>query len=105
MNKVLLGVLSFSFALPVFAQEGWKVALQNEKGSAWQALPTGSTQQLINPAVRMREEPLQNVFEIDPRIVSVQLGRLHQTHHDGSALPRQFAAAEEPCFAFMRSFA
>lgn len=43
MNKVLLGILGLSFALPVFAQVGWNVALQNEKGSAWQALPSGST--------------------------------------------------------------
>lgn len=62
-------------------------------------------QQLVDPMERVRQQPLQNVLEVDPRIVSVQLGRLHQTHHDGGALACQFAAAEEPRFAVMRSFA
>ena len=62
-------------------------------------------QQLVDPMERMRQQPLQNVLEVDPWIVSVQLGRLHQAHHDGGALTGQFAAAEEPCFAPHRPWA
>ena len=53
-------------------------------------------QQFANQAVWMREQSLQHVLEVDPRIVPTQLSGLHQTHHHSGALAGQFAAAEEP---------
>ena len=44
----------------------------------------------------MSWQALEHVFQIGPRIVPVELGRLHQAHHDGGALAGQFAAAKKP---------
>lgn len=45
----------------------------------------------------MAGQPLQHVTQVGPRIVAVELGRLHQAHDDRSLLASQFAAAEQPC--------
>src|SRR5688572_2677973 len=53
-------------------------------------------QQFVDATVLVRRQPLQHIPQVGPRIVSVELGRLHQAHHHGRALPRQLAAGEQP---------
>ena len=51
-------------------------------------------QQLIDPVVRM-SLPLQHVLEVGPRIVAVQLDRLHEAHHHGRSLAGHLASREQ----------
>ena len=53
-------------------------------------------QQLVDPAVQLRRQPRKHVLEVRPGLMSVELGRLQQTHHDRRPLTRQLAADEEP---------
>lgn len=56
-------------------------------------------QQLIDAAVKVQWQPLEHVLQVDPRIVPVQLGQVHQTHDDRRSLASELAAGEEPGFA------
>lgn len=38
--------------------------------------------QLVDAAVQLLGQPDQDIVEVGPRIVPVQLGRLHQAHHE-----------------------
>jgi hypothetical protein len=60
-------------------------------------------QQFVNAMVRMHGQAFEHILEVDPRIVTVQLGRVHEAHDDGSALTGEFAAGEEPRLPFMSS--
>ncbi len=58
-------------------------------------------QEIVNSAVQVRGQALQDVLEVGMRVVAAQACRLHQAHHDGGALTSQFAAGEQPGAAFM----
>jgi hypothetical protein len=51
-------------------------------------------EQLVNAAVHVGWQSCQHVYEIDPRIVAMQLRGLQQAHHDGGALSGQFTSGE-----------
>jgi len=55
---------------------------------------TAMWQQLANAGVGMREQPLQDVPEVGPRVMPMELGRLHQTRHHRRALAGKLAAGE-----------
>ena len=56
-------------------------------------------QQRLDPAVHLRRQSRQHVFQVGPRLVPIELGRLQQAHHDGGSLAGKLAADEEPIFA------
>ena len=58
-------------------------------------------QQFVDAAVQVRWQPGEHVLEVSPGVMPAELGRLHQAHHHGRALAGQFAAGEQPGFAFM----
>ena len=58
-------------------------------------------QQFVDAAVQVRWQPGERVLEVSPGVMPAELGRLHQAHHHGRALAGQFAAGEQPGFAFM----
>jgi hypothetical protein len=68
--------------------------------SAGRLPPVG--QQLLDPAVQLRRHAREDVLQVGPRVVPVELGRLKQAHHDSSALAGQLTSNEEPIFAFMQ---
>ena len=51
-------------------------------------------QQLIDPMVRMREQSLKDIPQVDPGVMPMQPGRLHQAHHHGGTLSRALAAGK-----------
>ena len=53
-------------------------------------------QQLFDPAVQLCRQPGEHVFQIRPRLVPVELGRLEQAYHHRSPLARELTAEEEP---------
>jgi len=59
------------------------------------ALPA-MRQQLLDPAVQLRRQSGEHVFQVGPRLMPVELGRLQQAHHHRCPLPRQLAPNEEP---------
>lgn len=59
------------------------------------ALPA-MRQQLLDPAVQLRRQSREHVFQVGPRLMPVELGRLQQAHHHRGPLPRQLAPNEEP---------
>ena len=60
--------------------------------SAWR-------QQFFNAAVRVAGKPLQHVVQVGPRIVSVELDRLHEAQDDRRVQASQVAVAGQPCAA------
>ena len=50
-------------------------------------------EQLIDPVIRVRGQSLQPVLVTGPRIVPIELGRLHQAHHHGGPLAGQLTVA------------
>lgn len=56
-------------------------------------------QQFVDAAVQLRGQAGQDVLEVGPRIMAIELGRLHQAHHDGRTLAGEFASAKEPRFS------
>lgn len=56
-------------------------------------------QQFLDPAVRVRRQARENIFQIGVRIVPIELGRLDQAHHGGSALARTQGSGEQPVFS------
>jgi hypothetical protein len=60
-------------------------------------------EQFVDAAVQLRGQPREDVLEVSPRIMAIELGRLHQAHDDGGTLPGEFASTEEPRFSFMCS--
>ena len=65
--------------------------------SAGRLPPMG--QQLLDSAVQLRRQSGEHVLEVGPGLVPVELGRLKQAHHDGSALAGQLTADEQPIAA------
>lgn len=55
--------------------------------------------QLVDAAVQLRGKTGEHVLEVCPRIMAIELGRLHQAHHDRSTMAGEFASAEQPCFS------
>ena len=53
-------------------------------------------QQLLDPTVQLRRQPREDVLQVGPRLMPLELGRVRQAHHDGGTLARQLAANEEP---------
>jgi len=51
-------------------------------------------QQFGDPMVGMQRQPFEYVFEVDPWIVTVELGRVQEAHDDGSTLTGEFADTE-----------
>ena len=62
-------------------------------------------QQFPDATVHVRWQSGQHVFEIGPRVMSMQLCRLQQAHHHGSTLTCQLTASEEPRFSAHRPWA
>lgn len=56
-------------------------------------------QEIVDAAVQVSGQPLEDVTQVGIWIVAVQPRRVHEAHHDGSALAGEFAASEQPCFA------
>jgi len=48
-------------------------------------LPT-VRKQLVDAAAQVRGQPIEHIAQAHMRIVSIELGRLHQAHHDGRSL-------------------
>ena len=55
--------------------------------------------QLVDAMVGMERQAIEDILEVDPGVVAVQLGRVGEAHDDRSALAREFAAREEPCLS------
>src|SRR5436190_10149551 len=55
--------------------------------------------QLVDAAVEVWRKPLEDVAQIDPGVVPVELGGLDQAHHHRSSLTGHLAAREEPAFS------
>ena len=53
-------------------------------------------QQLVDAAAQTNGQLCPHILGVSPRIVAIELGRHHQTHHHGGSLAGQFAATEEP---------
>ena len=53
-------------------------------------------QQLVDATCRMRGQALENVPEVDVRIVPIDPSRVHQAHHRRGAFARPQAAGEQP---------
>ena len=62
-------------------------------------------QQLLDPAVQLRGQSREHVFQVGPRLVPIELGRLQQAHHYRGALVGQLAADEQPVFPVMIIYA
>lgn len=56
-------------------------------------------QQLLNPAIRMRGQARENIFQIGVGIMPVHLRRLDQTHHGSRTPARPQGAGEQPVLA------
>ena len=48
------------------------------------------------PAVQIHRQPGQHAFQVNPRLVPVELGRPHQLRDRGGALIRHLAVLEQP---------
>ena len=95
LSAVVLAVFVFGRSVSVSARRLWWT-------SAGRLPPVG--QQLLDPAVQLRGHAREDVLQIGPRFVPVELGRLQQTHHDSSPLAGQLTSNEEPIFAFMCNY-
>src|SRR5664280_3930610 len=62
--------------------------------SAGRLPPVG--QQLLDPTVQLRRQAREDVFQVGPRVVPVELGRLQQAHHHSGPLAGQLTADEQP---------
>src|SRR6478735_2275811 len=56
-------------------------------------------EQLLDPAVQLRRQAREDVLQVGPGFVPVELGRLQQAHDDSRPLAGQLTADEEPVFA------
>src|ERR1019366_1133591 len=65
--------------------------------SAGRLPPVG--EQLLDPAVQLRRQAREDVLEVGPGFVPVELCRLQQAHHDSRPLAGQLTADEEPVAA------
>lgn len=69
-------------------------------GQVWRqtsvARPPKMRQQLVDLAIELHGHAREDVFQIDPRVVPVEFGRLQQACHHRRVLPRQLAANEQP---------
>ena len=65
--------------------------------SAGRLPPVG--QQLLDPAVQLRRQAREDVFQVSPGFVPVELCRLQQAHDDSGPLAGQLTADEEPVAA------
>ena len=84
------------------ASARWLRAAQ-PSSEGWALPPVG--QQLVEPAVQLRRHPREDVLDVGPRVVSIELGRLQQAHHDRGAFAGQLTSNEEPILLVMRTFA
>src|ERR1035438_5432857 len=69
--------------------------------SAGRLPPVG--EQLLDPAVQLRRQAREDVLEVGPGFVPVELCRLQQAHHDSRPLAGQLTADEQPVAATKRS--
>src|SRR5437867_3919891 len=74
-------------------------ARSTRAASACRLPPVG--QQLLDPAVQVHRQPSENVLQVSPGVVPVELGRLRQAHHDRRPLTCQLTPNEEPVAAPM----
>ena len=71
----------------------WRRQAAASPRSAARLPPVG--QQLLDSAVQLRGQPREDVLQVSPRLVSVELCALKQTDYDGSTLACQLASYEE----------
>ena len=53
--------------------------------AAWSAGVPAVRQQFVDVTVKQRRQPREDITQIGPRGVAVELGRLQQAHDDGGA--------------------
>ena len=53
-------------------------------------------QQLVNPAVHVRRQPREHIFQVRMWVMPVELGRLNQTHGRRRSLPAAQRARKQP---------
>ena len=62
-------------------------------------------QQFLDAAVQVHRQSCQHILEVGPRVMPIELGRLHQAHNHRGALASQLAAREQPCLSLMLTYA
>ncbi len=53
-------------------------------------------QELVNAAVEVGRQALQDIAQVGPGVVPVELGGLNQAHNHRRTLPGELAAGEQP---------
>jgi hypothetical protein len=80
LGVVVLTVFIVGRSAAVSARRLWSTW----SSSAGRLPPVG--QQFLDSAVQLHRQPGEDVLQVGPRVVPVELGRLKQAHHDSSAL-------------------
>ena len=93
LSVVVLTVFVVGRSAAVSARRLWSTWSTSAGGLP----PVG--QQLLDPAVQLRRHAGEDVLQVGPGVVPVELGRLKQAHHDSSTLAGQLTSNEEPIFA------
>src|SRR5664279_1152354 len=89
LSVVALIVFNFARAAAASARR-WRSTCSS---SAGRLPPEG--QQLLDPAVQLRRQAREDVLQVGPGFVPVELGRLQQAHDDSRPLAGQLAADEQ----------
>lgn len=87
LSVAVLAVFVFGRSAAVSARRLWST-------STGRLPPVG--QQLLDPAVQLRGQAREDVLQVGPRLVPVELGRLQQAHHYSGPLAGQLTADEQP---------
>src|ERR1019366_4246158 len=92
---IVVALIVFNFARAAAASvRRWRSTWSS---SAGRLPPEG--EQLLDPAVQRRRQAREDVLEVGPGFVPVELGRLQQAHDDSRPLAGQLAADEQPVAA------